>query len=223
MANAVFDTLVAIGEDGGPVPYLAESIEPVDGDLTLWRLRLRPDIVFHDGTPLDAAAVKVNFDTQFASPLVGRALQPFFAAEGAITVVDDLTVDYRVLDPDAAFPNQLTTQLGMMASPTWLAAVAEEPTLNQAPVGTGPFVFDAREEDLADEIRPQRRMVGRRGVPRCRGVPPGSRPVHAQRAGVQRRRADDPDGRSIVGGRRSSMTKSSSRCSTRPVKRTSSC
>ena len=35
----------------------------------------------------------------------------------------------------------------MMASPTWLAAVAEEPTLNQAPVGTGPFVFDAREED----------------------------------------------------------------------------
>ncbi|MCH9835031.1 hypothetical protein K0U83_05190 [bacterium] len=147
MANAVFDTLVAIGEDGGPVPYLAESIEPVDGDLTLWRLRLRPDIVFHDGTPLDAAAVKVNFDTQFASPLVGRALQPFFAAEGAITVVDDLTVDYRVLDPDAAFPNQLTTQLGMMASPTWLAAVAEEPTLNQAPVGTGPFVFDAREED----------------------------------------------------------------------------
>ena len=147
MANAVFDTLVAIGEDGGPVPYLAESIEPVDGDLTLWRLRLRPDIVFHDGTPLDAAAVKVNFDTQFASPLVGRALQPFFAAEGAITVVDDLTVDYQVLDPDAAFPNQLTTQLGMMASPTWLAAVAEEPTLNQAPVGTGPFVFDAREED----------------------------------------------------------------------------
>ena len=147
MANAAFDTLAAIGADGAAVPYLAESIEPVDGDLTLWRLRLRPDIVFHDGTPLDAAAVKVNFDTQFASPLVGRALQPFFAAEGAITVVDDLTVDYRVLDPDAAFPNQLTTQLGMMASPTWLAAVAEEPTLNQAPVGTGPFVFDAREED----------------------------------------------------------------------------
>ena len=147
MANAVFDTLVAVGEDGEPVPYLAESIEPVDGDLTRWRLRLRPDIVFHDGTQLDAAAVKANFDTQFASPLVGRALQPFFPAEGAITVVDDLTVDYQVLDPDAAFPNQLHTQLGMMASPTWLAAVAEDPTLNQAPVGTGPFVFDSREED----------------------------------------------------------------------------
>lgn len=147
MANAVFDTLVAIGADGEPVPYLAESIEPVDGDLTLWRLRLRPDIVFHDGTPLDAAAVQANFDTQFASPLVGRALQPFFPAEGAITVVDDLTVEYRLLDPDAAFPDQLTSQLGMMASPTWLAAVADDPLLNQAPVGTGPFVFDSREED----------------------------------------------------------------------------
>ncbi len=147
MANAVFDTLVAIGADGEPVPYLAESIDPVDGDLTLWRLRLRPDIAFHDGSPLDAAAVQVNFDTQFASPLVGRALQPFFPAEGAITVVDDLTVEYRLLDPDAAFPDQLTGQLGMMASPAWLAAVADDPLLNQAPVGTGPFVFDLREED----------------------------------------------------------------------------
>ena len=201
MANAVFDTLVAIGEDGGPVPYLAESIEPVDGDLTLWRLRLRPDIVFHDGTPLDAAAVKVNFDTQFASPLVGRALQPFFAAEGAITVVDDLTVDYRVLDPDAAFPNQLTTQLGMMASPTWLAAVAEEPTLNQAPVGTGPFVFDAREEDsLTKFVRNDAWWGGEVYLDAVEFLPVPD-PVHAQRAGVQRRRADDPDGRSIVGGR----------------------
>ena len=45
MANAAFDTLAAIGADGAAVPYLAESIEPVDGDLTLWRMRLRPGIV----------------------------------------------------------------------------------------------------------------------------------------------------------------------------------
>ena len=95
MANAAFDTLAAIGADGAAVPYLAESIEPVDGDLTLWRMRLRPGIVFHDGTPLDAAAVKTNFDTQFASPLVSMAIRPFFPTDGAITVVDDLTVDYQ--------------------------------------------------------------------------------------------------------------------------------
>ena len=147
MANAVFDTLTAFGADGSAVPYLAESIEPVDGDLTLWRMRLRPGVVFHDGTPLDAAAVQANFDAQLTSPLVSLALRPFFPAEGAVTVVDDLTVDYQVLEPNATFPNQLTSQLGMMASPTWLAAAAEDPTLNQEPVGTGPFVLDSREQD----------------------------------------------------------------------------
>jgi peptide/nickel transport system substrate-binding protein len=147
MANAVFDTLAAIGADGAAVPYLAESIEPVDGDLTLWRMRLRPGIVFHDGTPLDAAAVKTNFDTQLASPLVSMAIRPFFPTDGAVTVVDDLTVDYQVLEPNSTFPSQLTGQLGMMASPTWLAAAAEDATLNQAPVGTGPFVIDSREQD----------------------------------------------------------------------------
>ncbi len=147
MANAVFDTLAAIGADGAAVPYLAESIDPVDGDLTLWRMRLRPGIVFHDGTPLDAAAVKTNFDTQLASPLVSMAIRPFFPTDGAVTVVDDLTVDYQVLEPNSTFPSQLTGQLGMMASPTWLAAAAEDATLNQAPVGTGPFVIDSREQD----------------------------------------------------------------------------
>ena len=152
MANAVFDTLTAFGADGTAVPYLAESIEPVDGDLTRWRMRLRPGVVFHDGTPLDAAAVKANFDAQLASPLVSMALRPFFPAEGAVTVVDDLTVDYQVLEPNATFPNQLTSQLGMMASPTWLAAAAEDPTLNQEPVGTGPFVFDSRSQDSITRV-----------------------------------------------------------------------
>ena len=34
-----------------------------------------------------------------------------------------------------------------MSSPTWLAAALADPTLNQQPVGTGPFVFDSRSPD----------------------------------------------------------------------------
>ena len=58
MAGAVFDNLVALDPDGNAVPFLAQSIEPVDGDLTRWRLTLREGITFHDGTPLDAEAVR---------------------------------------------------------------------------------------------------------------------------------------------------------------------
>jgi ABC-type transport system substrate-binding protein len=101
-------------------------------------------VLFHDGTPLTAEAVQINFETQLANPLVGLSLGPYFPAEGASAVVDDRTIEYSMLEPNAVFPAWLTSQLGMVASPTWLAAATEDATLNQEPVGTGPFVFDSR-------------------------------------------------------------------------------
>ena len=147
MGNAVFDTLAALTPGGGWVPYLAESLTPSD-DFRSWTVKLRPDITFHDGTPLNAEALVINFESQRAHPLVGLAVKPFFPEEGATTIVDDLTVTYNMLDPDAQWPSaSLAGQLGMVASPTWLEAAAADGSLNQAPVGTGPFMFDSRSED----------------------------------------------------------------------------
>lgn len=146
MGNAVFDTLSATTPDGQWVPYLAESFTPND-DNTQWTMKLREGVTFHDGTPLNADAVVVNFESQRAHPLVGLAVKPFYPEEGAITVVDDLTVTFNLLDPDAKWPTAVSGQLGMVASPTWLAAASEDGTLNQEPVGTGPFKFESRSED----------------------------------------------------------------------------
>jgi peptide/nickel transport system substrate-binding protein len=147
MSNAVFDNLSAYASDGTPIPYLAESIEPVDGDFSVWQVKLRPDILFHDGTPLNAEAVQVNFEAQRADPLVGLAVAPYFPAEGATEIIDDLTIQYNLLEPNASFAGTMEGQLGYVASPTWLAAALDDPTLNQAPVGTGPFKFDSRSPD----------------------------------------------------------------------------
>ncbi len=147
MGNAVFDTLAAFDTDGNAVPWLAESFEPVDGDLSRWRVVVRDGVMFHDGTTLDASAVQANFDAQLASPLVGLALRPFFPAEGATSVIDERTIEFAMLEPNATFPALLTSQLGMVASPQWLAAAGDDPTLNQRPVGTGPFAFDSRSQD----------------------------------------------------------------------------
>ena len=152
MALTVFDTLTAVGADGNIVPYLAESVESVDGDLTRWRVVVREGITFHDGTPLTAQAVQANFDAQLASPIVGLAQRPFYPAEGPSTVVDERTIEFSMLEPNAVFPAWLATQLGMVASPDWLAAAAEDPTLNQQPVGTGPFVFDSRSQDSVTRV-----------------------------------------------------------------------
>ncbi len=146
MGNAVFDTLAAITPEGDAVPYLAESFTPND-DYTQWQVKIREGITFHDGSPLDADAVIVNFESQRAAPLVGLAVRPFFPEENATEKIDDFTVQFNLADPNAYFPATVAGQLGMVASPTWLAAAVDDPTLNQAPVGTGPFVFDSRSQD----------------------------------------------------------------------------
>ncbi|HWL44615.1 MAG TPA: ABC transporter substrate-binding protein [Ilumatobacter sp.] len=146
MAAAVFDTLAATDTAGDPVPYLAESFTPND-DFTTWDVKLREGITFHDGTALDALAVQRNFETQLADPLVGLAVKPFHPAEGATEIIDEYTIRYTLSEPNVRFPARLTTQIGMVASPTWLDAAIADATLNQRPVGTGPFVFDSRSED----------------------------------------------------------------------------
>lgn len=146
MGNAVFDTLAAITPDGGAVPYLAESFTPSE-DYKSWTMKLRPDVTFHDGEPLNADAVLVNFEAQRNHPLVGLAVKPFFPETDAVVKVDELTVQFNLLDANAYFPATVAGQLGMVASPKWLEAALADPTLNQKPVGTGPFVFDSRSED----------------------------------------------------------------------------
>ena len=148
MANAVFDTIAVFDVDGNWHPHLAESIVPND-DFTSWTVTLREGITFHDGTPLDAEALRVNFETVIADPLVGLAVAPFYPSvdDGAFEIVDDLTARFNLLNPNASWPTAVAGQLGMVASPTWLEASLEDPTLNQRPVGTGPFIFDSRSED----------------------------------------------------------------------------
>ncbi len=53
-------------------------------------------------------------------------------------------------DPDKPlpwrnFPHVLTGQWGLIASPFWLAEVAENPELATRPVGSGPFIVDSYE------------------------------------------------------------------------------
>jgi peptide/nickel transport system substrate-binding protein len=147
MGHAVFDTLSAYSAVGDPVPFLAESIEPVDGDLSKWQVTVRPDILFHDGTPLDSEALRINFETQRADPLVGLAVHPYYPAEGATEIIDELTIQYNLLELWAQFAGAFASQLGMVASPAWIAAALDDPALNQKPVGTGPFKFDSRSPD----------------------------------------------------------------------------
>ena len=82
-----------------------------------------------------------------ADPIVSLAIIHLYDRDEPIVKIDDLTVEYQLAVPLAAFPRQLTSQLGMILPSEWLSLAHEDPTLNQMPVGQGPFMLENRAQD----------------------------------------------------------------------------
>lgn len=133
---AIFDRLAAYDTDDVPRPDLAEAIDP-DPDFRRWTIRLRDGVRFHDGTPLDAEAVRTNLLASKSSLTVSSALASMQAGDGAVQVVDRLTLTVAMSEPWSTFADVLASQVGAMASPAMLA----DPEGYGKPVGTGPFTF----------------------------------------------------------------------------------
>jgi peptide/nickel transport system substrate-binding protein len=133
--DALYEPLFRIAP-GDPTPkaWLAESMIESDDRLS-WTLTLKPNITFHDGTPLNAEAVKFNLERQKASPYNGATLGPLTA----VTVVDELTATLTLAEAWTALPSVLSGVTGLMASPT--AAAADPVAFTRSPVGTGPYQF----------------------------------------------------------------------------------
>ena len=151
MGFAIFDPLFYIDPDNNWFPFLAESATPI-GDGSSWQVKVREGITFHDGTPLNADALIANFETAITDPIISLAIVPSYPAENRYEKIDDLTLQYNLIRPSEHFPINLTSQLGMVASPTWLAAAAEDGNLKQAPVGTGPFMLESRTQDVSTKL-----------------------------------------------------------------------
>ena len=132
--RAIFDPLTIQDDSGATQPFLLESFEAND-DFTVWTLRMRPGITFHDGTPADANALSTHFDALRKGTLTGQVMRPV----ESWTVVDDLTLEVQNNRPFAGLPDMLTGQMGYFAAPSQHADL--EGAAN--PVGTGPFVFNS--------------------------------------------------------------------------------
>lgn len=132
--RTVYDPLAAVAADGSTKPYLAQSITP-NSDYTKWTITLRPNITFHNGTPLNAQAVKVNIDALRQAALTG----PAFANVASTDVTGPLTLDVTMKSPWVPFPSIINGQYqaGYIAEPSTIM----NGTAAQHPIGTGPWVF----------------------------------------------------------------------------------
>ena len=137
-ARTVFDPLTIINAAGTWEPYLAQSVT-ANATYTAWTITLRPNVVSHDGTPCNGAAMLTNFEAQKKSLLLGIVLGPIV---DSFTQTGPLTVAVNLKSPWVSYPLYLAGGIGgqsaYLCAPSMLAAAGGG--TNQ-PVGTGPFVF----------------------------------------------------------------------------------
>ena len=119
-----------------PKPGLAESWSFTDP--TTFVLNIRSGVTFHDGTPLDAEAVKFNLERNKSDPKSN--IKADLAAMASAAVTGPMQVTLKLNTPDAALPGILSDRAGMMVSPTAIKA-SSAGNVARTPVGAGAYAF----------------------------------------------------------------------------------
>jgi len=137
----IFETLVARGEDGQLEPGLAATM-PRQVDATTWEVSLRDNIAFHNGEPFDADAVVFSVE-RIIDPEFNSEQTSYFETVSGARKVDEGTVHITTSGPDPILPARLY----------WMKMVppgaAREDGFAEAPVGTGPYRFEAWDRGTA--------------------------------------------------------------------------
>ncbi|SES90250.1 peptide/nickel transport system substrate-binding protein [Marinobacter segnicrescens] len=123
-----YDTLKAI-------PGLAKSWEYPDPQTLV--LNIREGVTFHDGTTLDAEAVKFNLDRNRTDPRSN--IRADLASVESVEVSAPYQVKLNLKAPDTSLPLVLSDRAGMMVSPSAIKKFGEDSDRN--PVGAGPMKF----------------------------------------------------------------------------------
>ena len=143
----LYDRLTQLSADGSRMePALAERWEQSADGLT-YTFTLRRNAVFHDGSPVDAQAVKVSYERQYLPGSPFYSATPPNAYERVLT---GLVKAIRVVDPHTVaitlhYPQPHQFALVSIVSPHALAKFGGH--LARTPIGTGPFRLERWEAD----------------------------------------------------------------------------
>ncbi len=147
--RGIYDTLIYRTADTYEfVPGLAEAWEISPDGLT-YTFNLRQDVTFHDGTPFNAEAVRINIERILDPNTYSRKAVDLLGPVDRVEVVDQYRVSLILSAPYAPLLDGLSQPYLSMASPTALSKW--DPVVYQFhQVGTGPYRFV--QYDLNDQI-----------------------------------------------------------------------
>lgn len=143
----IFDTLINYGEQDTTLQEGLATKWEASPDGLVYTLTLRQGVKFHDGTDFNADAVVFNFERW----MNGNADQfPYYTMFGGfkgeeghvikeVKALDEFTVQFTLVRPQAPFLKNLAMSPFGIASPTAVEKFGEK--FRENPVGTGPFKF----------------------------------------------------------------------------------
>ncbi|HMN11405.1 MAG TPA: ABC transporter substrate-binding protein [Bellilinea sp.] len=133
----LLDTLVYRDLDNSYKPYLAESWKVAPNGMT-YIFNLKPGILFHDGTPLNAAAVVFTY-TRAVQEGSKSALVSALSSVEKIEAVSDTQVVFTLKRPSTTLLSALSNAYAGIISPAAVEKLGDK--FGLSPVGSGPFMM----------------------------------------------------------------------------------
>jgi peptide/nickel transport system substrate-binding protein len=133
----LYDALLGFDPDHKMIYLLAESYEP-SADATTHVVRLKPDLVFHDGKTVTADDVVASY-LRILDPATGAAGVDLLSdlSPSGIKKLDDLTVEFTLDRPNAIFWESLAFFCNAIVPEGY------DPKVDTGLIGTGPWVIDS--------------------------------------------------------------------------------
>jgi peptide/nickel transport system substrate-binding protein len=129
----LFDPLSRVSPDLEVEPGLALEWNPNE-DSTVWEVKLRPDVVWHDGKPFTADDVVYTLE-QMGDPKHVSHASVININLRDVTKIDDLTLQIPLKGPNARLFDSFVQQN---------TVIVQDGTKDfSKPVGTGPFMFES--------------------------------------------------------------------------------
>ena len=152
----IYEKLVDRDRQLNVVPVLATSWQQMGPNA--WRFKLRPNVKFHDGTPLTADDVVFSIER---AKHPNSQLRQYANAAGTPTKIDDLTVELKQEKPNPILLEHLTTI--QIMSRAWSVKNKTEKPLDfknkeetfasRNANGTGPYMLVSREPDIKTVLK----------------------------------------------------------------------
>ena len=129
----LFEGLTKYGPDGSINPGLAKSWD-ISSDGLSYTFKLNQNVKFHDGTALTASDVKFSLDRARGEDST-NAQKALFTGIGSVVVLDDLTLQIDLVEPNGGFITNLAWGDAVIVAPESID------NAETAPIGTGTFKF----------------------------------------------------------------------------------